>query len=72
MPPKPRPFHLTAEHVARIPVIEDPGPPSYPGVRQAIDADYDAEVERIMSTAPAGEFWIFALSSLIWRVWRRS
>lgn len=66
MPLKPRPLHLTAEHVARIPVIEDPGQPSYPGIRPATEADYEAEVARIMDTAPEGDFWIFALSSLIW------
>ncbi len=66
MPLKSRQPHLTAAHIARIPVIADPGQPVYPGIRPATDADYDAEVERIMSTAPEGEFWIFALSSLIW------
>ncbi len=66
MPLKPRTLHLTAEHLTRIPVIEDPGQPDYPGIRPATDADYDAEVARIMDTAPAGDFWIFALSSLIW------
>ena len=66
MPVKPRPLHLTADHVARVPVIEDPGQPNYPGIRPAVEADYDAEVARIMDAAPEGDFWIFALSSLIW------
>lgn len=66
MPLKPRALHLTADHVARIPVIEDPGQPTYPGIRPATEADYEAEVARIMDTAPQGDFWIFALSSLIW------
>lgn len=66
MPQRPRPLHLTADHVARIPVIEDPGQPTYPGIRPATEADYEAEVARIMDTAPEGDFWIFALSSLIW------
>lgn len=66
MPRKPRALHLTADHVARIPVIEDPGQPTYPGTRPATEADYEAEVARIMDSAPQGDFWIFALSSLIW------
>ncbi|MBK8084031.1 MAG: gamma-glutamylcyclotransferase [Devosia sp.] len=40
--------------------------PDYPGVRPATDADYDAEVARIMDTAPRDEFWVFAYGSLIW------
>jgi cation transport protein ChaC len=63
---KQRTLHLTPDHLARIPVIDDPGQPSYPGIRPAVEADYEAEVSRILSTAPAGDFWIFALSSLIW------
>jgi len=66
MPLKPRSLHLTAEHVSRIPVIEDPGQPVYPDTRPALDADYDAEVKRLIDTAPGGEFWIFAYGSLIW------
>lgn len=62
----PRRPHLTAEHVARIPVIEDPGQPDYPGIRPAVEADYQAEIDRIVGTAPEDGFWIFALSSLIW------
>ena len=61
-----RQLRLTPDHVARLPVIPDPGNPNYPGIRPATDADYDAEVERIISTAPEGEFWIFAYGSLIW------
>lgn len=67
VPLKPRTFHLTADHIARIPVIEDPGQPNYPGSRPATDADFDAEVERIMATAPEGELWIFTIGSLIWK-----
>lgn len=61
-----RQLRLTTDHVALLPVIPDPGNPNYPGIRPATDADYDAEVERIISTAPEGEFWIFAYGSLIW------
>ncbi len=64
--PSPRTLHLTPDHVARIPVIEDPGQPNYPDIRPATDADYEAEVERIIATAPPGDFWIFAYGSLIW------
>jgi cation transport protein ChaC len=66
VPLKPRTLHLTRDHLARIPVIDDPGPPGYAFVRPATDADYDAEVERYVATAPAGDFWIFAYGSLIW------
>lgn len=62
----PRTLHLTAEHISRLPVIDDPGQPAYPGIRPATEADYDAEVARIMATAPPGDFWIFAYGSLIW------
>ena len=66
MPLKPRPLHLTSEHISRIPVIEDPGQPNYPDTRPALEADYDAEVARIVDTAPQGDFWVFAYGSLIW------
>lgn len=66
MPLKPRTPHLTAEHISRLPVIDDPGQPVYPNTRPALDADYDAEVARIIDTAPPGDFWIFAYGSLIW------
>ena len=66
MPRSPRRLHLTAAHLARLPVIADPGPPNYPGTRPATDADYDAAVEELMAAAPPDEFWIFAYGSLIW------
>lgn len=61
-----RRLRLTAAHVGRIPVIPDPGQPDYPFVRPATDADYQAEVDRFISTAPDGPFLIFAYGSLIW------
>jgi cation transport protein ChaC len=61
-----RPLRLTAAHVGRIPVIPDPGQPDYQFVRPATDADYQAEVDRFISTAPDGPFLIFAYGSLIW------
>ncbi|WP_417307629.1 gamma-glutamylcyclotransferase [Devosia sp.] len=61
-----RRLHLTADHVARVPVIGDPGPANYAGTRPATDADYDAAVDHLMAGAPDGEFWIFAYGSLIW------
>ncbi|RUT29431.1 gamma-glutamylcyclotransferase [Arsenicitalea aurantiaca] len=66
MPRAPRQMRLSADHVARVPVVEDPGMPSYEGVRPATDADYAAEVDRILGLAPEGEFWLFAYGSLIW------
>lgn len=59
-------MRLSPAHIAAIPVIPDPGQPDYPGVRVAFDADYEAEVARIMAEAPEGEFWVFAYGSLIW------
>jgi len=64
--PRLRTPQLTADHVARVPVIDDPGQPNYAFVRPATDADYAAEVDRFIATAPEGEFWIFAYGSLIW------
>lgn len=66
MPLAPRTLRLSPAHVARLPLIEDPGQPGYAFVRPATDADYAAEVERYIRTAPEGDFWIFAYGSLIW------
>lgn len=65
----PRSLRLSPEHVACLPVIADPGQPGYAFVRPATDADYQAEVDRYIATAPEspdGGFWIFAYGSLIW------
>jgi cation transport protein ChaC len=61
-------MRLTAEHVARVNrTVPDPGPQPIPNHRPTTDADYDAEVARMLATRPAGPFWLFAFGSLIWR-----
>ncbi|WEK04481.1 MAG: gamma-glutamylcyclotransferase [Candidatus Devosia phytovorans] len=64
----PRIARLTHDHVARVHRdIADPGPVLIEGYRPADDADYAAEVDRILDTAPTSEqFWVFASGSLIW------
>lgn len=64
----PRIARLTHHHVALVHRdIADPGPVLIDGYRPADDADYAAEVETILATAPTpGEFWVFASGSLIW------
>lgn len=70
MPRAPRVMRLTAEHVARLKrEMADPGPEAQllPGIRQAIDADYDEAVNGMLASRPEGAFWIFGYGSLIWR-----
>jgi glutathione-specific gamma-glutamylcyclotransferase len=63
-----RTMSLTAEHVALLRrEIADPGPQLPEGFRPAIDADYDKEVAGILDTRPPGPFWLFGISSLIWK-----
>ena len=47
--------------------ISDPGPQLIAGFRTAIDADYAENVARMLATRPPGPFWLFGISSLIWR-----
>jgi len=63
-----RTARLTLQHVALVHRdIPDPGPVLIEGYRPADDADYAAEIERILATAPTPEdFWVFASGSLIW------
>ncbi|MEQ1770392.1 MAG: gamma-glutamylcyclotransferase [Devosia sp.] len=68
MPLAPRQMRLTADHVRRVHRdIPDPGPVLLPGFRLATDADYDENVARMLATRPAGGFWLFGISSLIWK-----
>lgn len=61
-------MRLTERHVALLKrEIADPGPQLVPGFRTATDADYDENVARMLSTRPEGPFWLFGISSLIWK-----
>jgi cation transport protein ChaC len=63
-----RVMRLTADHVARVNrILPDPGPQMVAGHRHATDADFAAEVERMLATRPPGPFWLFGYGSLIWR-----
>src|SRR5262245_7963895 len=62
-----RVIRITDRHVAAVTrAIADPGRLLIAGYRPATDADYDETVDRIMASAPAGDFWVFAYGSLIW------
>jgi cation transport protein ChaC len=57
---------LTAELVARAKrEVPDPGPE--PHIVYQTDADYDDAVSRMLATRPAGDLWLFAYGSLIWK-----
>lgn len=66
--PKPRSLRLTPNHVARVHRdIADPGNVLIDGFRPATDADYDAEIARLLRTAPTpADIWVFGYGSLIW------
>lgn len=64
----PKPMRLTERHVALLRrEVPDPGPQLVEGFRPANDADYAAAVEQMLATRPPGPFWLFGISSLIWR-----
>ena len=68
MPRAPRVMRLTAEHVARLQeTIADPGPQLVEGFRVATDADWEQNVSEMLATRPTGPFWLFGISSLIWK-----
>jgi cation transport protein ChaC len=68
MPRAPRIMRLTAEHVTRTKrEIADPGPQLPPGFRPATEVDYDEAVAGMLATRPDGPFWLFGISSLIWK-----
>ncbi|WP_375452438.1 gamma-glutamylcyclotransferase [uncultured Devosia sp.] len=61
-------LRLTPDHIAHVHRdIPDPGPMLLDGFRPAEAADYDAEIERLLATAPTpDDIWIFGYGSLIW------
>jgi cation transport protein ChaC len=68
MPRAPRQMRLTVGHVERLQeAITDPGPQLVEGFRTATDADWDQNVGEMLATRPPGAFWLFGISSLIWR-----
>lgn len=64
---KARQMALTRDLVALVHrVLEDPGPE--PGLVYHREDDYDAIVQAMLATHPAGEdAWLFAYGSLIWK-----
>jgi cation transport protein ChaC len=63
-------MRLTERHVALLKRdIPDPGHAVNlpPGFRPATDADYVENVADMLATKPPGPFWIFGISSLIWK-----
>ena len=63
-----RQMQLSERHVALVRRdIPDPGPQLIAGFRTAIDADDAENVARMLATRPPGPFWLFGISSLIWR-----
>jgi cation transport protein ChaC len=61
-------MRLTAEHVARLRRdIPDPGPQLVDGFRVATEADWDQNVSEMLASRPPGPFWLFGISSLIWK-----
>ena len=68
MPRAPRKMRLTADHVRRVHrEIADPGPQLLDGFRIATDEDFAANVSEMLRTRPPGPFWLFGISSLIWK-----
>ena len=64
----PRVMRLTADHVAKVHRdIPDPGPLSIAGYRPATDEDHAESVASMLATRPEGPFWLFGISSLIWK-----
>lgn len=63
-----RRMRLNERHVALVRrEIADPGPQLIDGFRPATDTDYTEIVDEMLRTRPEGPFWLFGISSLIWR-----
>ena len=57
-PKAPRTLRISERHVAAVTrAISDPGPRLLQGFRPATDEDYDAVVEWLIGSQPAGGFW---------------
>jgi glutathione-specific gamma-glutamylcyclotransferase len=66
MPETIRQMALTAELVASVTrFVEDSGP--IPGHMPLTDEDYDLAVRTTLAHAPAGDIWVFAYGSLLWK-----
>jgi len=63
-----RQMRLSERHVALLRrEIADPGPQLVEGFRPATDEDYAQIVSEMLRTRPPGPFWLFGISSLIWK-----
>lgn len=61
-------MQLTERHVALVRRdIPDPGPQLIAGFRTATHEDYAENVAGMLAKRPPGTFWLFGISSLIWR-----
>jgi cation transport protein ChaC len=61
-------MRLSERHVALLRrEIADPGPQLVEGFRPATDEDYAQIVNEMLRTRPPGPFWLFGISSLIWK-----
>jgi cation transport protein ChaC len=61
-------MRLSERHVALLKrEIADPGQQLIDGFRPATDEDYAENVARMLRTRPEGPFWLFGISSLIWK-----
>lgn len=61
-------MRLSERHVALLKrEIADPGPQLVEGFRPATDEDYAQIVDEMLRTRPEGPFWLFGISSLIWK-----
>src|SRR3954468_20099665 len=63
---KMRRMALTAEMIASVPSVEDDGEPS-PGMTEMTDADHEQVIATTLAQRPAGDLWVFAYGSLLWK-----